>query len=196
MTPFSPAAVTVYSNCDEVRLTRGADGRQYTWCQPHDSVGMPSPVITFPDVFDVYTDKQLSRSRRQADSYLLAEGLIDGKVVATHKVMPARRPNRIKLWVDNEGVPLRADGSDMVVVVAAITDERGTIKRLNFSWGVVPVAVDDPQATTSHLERAEHFIANCDAIAPGESAVITAGQQTGSSKATPRGTNLVKIYWK
>ena len=32
--------------------------------------------------------------------------------------------------------------------------------------------------------------------APGESAVITAGQQTGSSKATPRGTNLVKIYWK
>ena len=29
-----------------------------------------------------------------------------------------------------------------------------------------------------------------------ESAVITAGQQTGSSKATPRGTNLVKIYWK
>ena len=131
MTPFSPAAVTVYSNCDEVRLTRGADGRQYTWRQPHDSVGMPSPVITFPDVFDVYTDKQLSRSRRQADSYLLAEGLIDGKVVATHKVMPARRPNRIKLWVDNEGVPLRADGSDMVVVVAAITDERGTIKRLS-----------------------------------------------------------------
>ena len=30
MTPFSQAAVTVYSNCDEVRLTRGADGRQYT----------------------------------------------------------------------------------------------------------------------------------------------------------------------
>ena len=80
--------------------------------------------------------------------------------------------------------------------IYALTPDPGTIKRLNFSWGVVPVAVDDPQATTSHLERAEHFIANCDAIAPGESAVITAGQQTGSSKATPRGTNLVKIYWK
>ena len=26
-------------------------------------------------------DKQLSRSRKQADSYLLAEGLVDGKVV-------------------------------------------------------------------------------------------------------------------
>ena len=80
--------------------------------------------------------------------------------------------------------------------IYALTPDPGTIKRLNFSWSVVPVAVDDPQATTSHLERAEHFIANCDAIAPGESAVITAGQQTGSSKATPRGTNLVKIYWK
>ncbi|WP_299395854.1 pyruvate kinase [uncultured Desulfovibrio sp.] len=80
--------------------------------------------------------------------------------------------------------------------IYALTPDPGTIKRMNFSWGVVPVAVEKPQIIASHLERAEHFIAHCDAIAPGESAVITAGQQTGSSKATPRGTNLVKIYWK
>lgn len=79
--------------------------------------------------------------------------------------------------------------------IYALTPDPATIRRLNFSWGVVPVEVQDP-STTSHLERAEQFIATSDAIAPGESAVITAGQQTGSSKATPRGTNLVKIYWK
>ena len=80
--------------------------------------------------------------------------------------------------------------------IYALTPDPDTIKRMNFSWGVVPVAVEDPRAVANHLDRAENFIARCDAIGPGESAVITAGQRTGSSKATPRGTNLVKIYWK
>ena len=56
---------------------------------------------------------------------------MDGKVVATHQVFPARRPAKLLLWADDEGVPLQADGSDMVVVVAAIADEQGNIKRLN-----------------------------------------------------------------
>lgn len=68
---------------------------------------MPSPVITFSDVFDFMYDKQLSRGRKQADSYLLAEGLIAGKVVATHKVMPARRPSKILLWADDEKVSMK-----------------------------------------------------------------------------------------
>ena len=131
MTPFSPADVTVYSNCDEVRLTYGKDGKTQVYRKPQTEEGMPSPVITFENVFDVMKDKELSRSRRQADSYLLAEGLMDGKVVATHKVFPARRPSRLLLWADDEGVPLQANGSDMVVVVAAIADNNGNIKRLN-----------------------------------------------------------------
>ena len=62
---------------------------------------------------------------------MLAEGLINGKVVATHKVVPARRPEKIILRLDNEGTDLRADGSDFVTVVAAVADRNGTIKRLN-----------------------------------------------------------------
>ena len=76
-------------------------------------------------------DKALSRERKQDDVYLLAEGLIDGKVVATHKVVPARRPEKILLWVDNEGTDLKADGSDFITVVAAVADKHGNIKRLN-----------------------------------------------------------------
>lgn len=131
MTPFSPKDVTVYSNCDEVRLTYCKDGKQLVYKKEKTNEGMPSPVITFKDVWDVMYDKQLARARKHADSYLLAEGLVDGKVVATHKVMPARRPSQIKLWADNESMQTTADGSDLITIVAAITDDNGNIKRLN-----------------------------------------------------------------
>lgn len=131
MTPFSGKDVTVYSNCDEVRLTFNKGGKTYTYKKDKNRPGMPSPVITFPDVYDFMVDKALSRAKKQDDVYLLAEGLIDGKVVATHKVVPARRPEKILLWVDNEGTDLKADGSDFVTVVAAVADKNGNIKRLN-----------------------------------------------------------------
>lgn len=131
MTPFSGKDITVYSNCDEVRLTFNKGGKTYTYKKDKNRPGMPSPVITFPDVYDFMMDKAFSRTQKQDDVYLLAEGLIDGKVVATHKVVPARRPEKILLWMDNEGTDLKADGSDFVTVVAAVADKNGNIKRLN-----------------------------------------------------------------
>ena len=131
MTPFSPKDVTVYSNCDEVRLTYATTGKTYEYKKEKREKGMPSPVITFKDVFDVMKDKNMARKNKHEDTYLLAEGIIDGKVVATHKVYPARRPSRILLWVDNEDMKLEANGSDYVTVVAAIADDKGDIKRLN-----------------------------------------------------------------
>ena len=131
MTPFSPKDVTVYSNCDEVRLTVFKEGKQYHFKKEKREKGMPSPVITFKDAYDFMQDKALSRKRKQADVYMFAEGLIDGKVVATHRVSPARRPSRLLLWVDNEGMQMEANGSDIVTVVAAVADENGNIKRLN-----------------------------------------------------------------
>lgn len=131
MTPFSNKDVTVYSNCDEVRLTYNEGGKTHTYTKPVTKEGMPSPIITFKDAYDFMVDKQLSREGKQKDVYLLAEGLIGGKVVATHKVIPARRPEKILLWVDNQGTKLEADGSDFVTVVAAVADKNGNIKRLN-----------------------------------------------------------------
>lgn len=131
MTPFSGKDVTVYSNCDEVRLTYLKGGQTQTYVHKQEKEGMPHPVITFENVYDFMKDKALSRQGKQADVYLLAEGLIDGKVVATHKVAPARRPEKLLLWVDNEGTDLKADGSDFVTVIAAVADKDGNIKRLN-----------------------------------------------------------------
>lgn len=131
MTPFSPKDVTVYSNCDEVRLTYCKNGKQFIYKKEKTDEGMPSPIITFKDVWDVMYDKQLARKSKHEESYLLAEGIVDGEVVATHKVMPARRPSKIILWADNEGTETIADGSDLITVIAAIADENGNIKRLN-----------------------------------------------------------------
>ena len=47
MTPFSGKDVTVYSNCDEVRLTFNKGGKTYTYKKDKNRPGMPSPVITF-----------------------------------------------------------------------------------------------------------------------------------------------------
>ena len=131
MTPFSSRDVTVYSNCDEVRLTFNQGGETRIYKRENNRKGMPSPIIVFEDVYDFMQDKIRSRANRQDEVFLLAEGLIDGKVVATHCVRPARRPEQIILWLDHEDVALKADGSDLVTVVAAIADKNGRIKRLN-----------------------------------------------------------------
>ena len=133
LTPFSPEDVTVYSNCDEVRLTVFKGGKKYVYKKDPDHKGMPSPIITFEDAFHFMEWKAMARAGKQNDAYLLAEGLIGGKVVATHKRYPSGQPDRITLRLDNEGVRLKADGSDVVTVVAEIVDKRGTVKRLNNS---------------------------------------------------------------
>lgn len=128
MDPFSDKDVQVYSNCEEVRLTYFKGGKQFVHKREKTEQGMPSPIITFENV---YSFMDVKASRNQANVYLLAEGVIKGQVVATDTVYPARRPSKLVLWLDNEQTTLRADGSDCVVVVAGIADRNGNIKRLN-----------------------------------------------------------------
>lgn len=78
--------------------------------------------------------------------------------------------------------------------IYALTPEAETVKALNFSWGVIPVHIADPNAETSHMGRAERFIDANPIFQPEEYIVITAGQPKKGGQA--RGTNLVKIYWK
>ena len=130
MSPVSSKNVTVYSNCDEVRLTFLKDGKPQVYKKDLTRKGMPSPIITFNDAFDFMACKAKARSNKQEDVYLLAEGLIGGQVVATHKVTPSGRPCKVVLWLDSEGLDLVANGSDFVTVVAGIADANGNIKRL------------------------------------------------------------------
>lgn len=131
MTPFSSKDVTVYSNCQEVRLTFCKDGKTMTMTNASHAGGIKSPIMVFPDMYDFMTDKALTRNRHIDDVWLLAEGFIDGQLVATHRVTPARRPEKILLALDSDGVALKADGSDFVTVVASVVDANGNVRRLS-----------------------------------------------------------------
>lgn len=133
MTPFSSADVTVYSNCDEVRLiTSHGDTIQHI--RPHSdgmTEGMPSPPIVFYNAFDFMTDKDYARSGQHHKSFLKAEGYIDGIVVTTDIRMPSRRPAKLDIIFDTDSLCPIANGSDLFVAIAQITDANGIVKRLN-----------------------------------------------------------------
>lgn len=132
MTPFSPEDVTVFTNCDEVRLTLYENGKELVYKQKRNEfMDMPSPIVTFKDVYDYEDWKETSRSNQLEKVYMKAEGLIGNEVVATHIVRPANRAVKIRLSLDNENTALVADGSDIVTVVASVVDEMGNVKRLS-----------------------------------------------------------------
>lgn len=127
MTPFSSKDVTVFSNCDEVRLRFNKDGEEKVYIRNKDSKGIDYPIILFENSYDFMAYS----SEKRDDAYLEALGYIDGKEVAKHRVYPSRRPTKITLSLDNDSKELIANGSDFVTVIATITDNRGTVKRLN-----------------------------------------------------------------
>ncbi len=132
LTPFSPNDITVYSNCDQVRITLFGDNKkQWTLTKDANHRGMPSPIMVFEDVYQFSEWKFLARTQQQEDAYIVAEGIIDGEVVATHTRYPSGQAYRIQLRLDDENVPLIADGSDVTTIIAEIVDKRGTVKRLN-----------------------------------------------------------------
>ncbi|MCC8145137.1 MAG: glycoside hydrolase family 2 protein [Bacteroidales bacterium] len=130
MTPGSGKDVVIFSNCDEVRFTYNEGDFQYTYKKEPKENQMPSPPIVIKDVYDFMHTKYKKRNPETRDDVsMVAEGYIDGQLVATHKVMPAGRPSKIKLYLDNEGMDLYADGSDFVTLVASIVDDKGVERR-------------------------------------------------------------------
>lgn len=128
LTPFSPEDITVFSNCAKVRLTTfvGTD----TVRTAERKAG--ERWFTFEKAWNQMADKALSRSGKQREAFIVAEGLdASGKVVATDRRMAARRPTRLELTVDTMDLGVVADGGDLVVVTARMVDRQGTIKRLN-----------------------------------------------------------------
>jgi beta-galactosidase len=130
MTAFSESNVIVFSNCDSVRLT-AYEGKSWTKPVLHQKGHMPYAPVTFENVFDFWEARELSYIQKKWQRVsLLAEGIIDGKVVCSQKKMPSRRSTKIRLSIDKQGQDLAADGSDFVVVIAEITDDNGNVRRL------------------------------------------------------------------
>jgi beta-galactosidase len=131
MTPFSDQDVVVFSNCDSVRLSFLEGDRQMTLPVVHDPNGLPNAPVVFPHFWDFWEAREYSYKKREWQHVsLLAEGIVGGKVVVTEKKMPSRRSTKIRLYADEMGKKLVADGSDFIVVVAEITDDNGNVRRL------------------------------------------------------------------
>ncbi|AQT68810.1 Beta-galactosidase [Anaerohalosphaera lusitana] len=129
MTPFSSGDVWVYSNCEEIRLK--VFGEVFDTIRPADlDADMPHPPVKFENVYNFMDLKQLHRAKKWDQAKIVAEGLIDGKVVASTTRMPAKRKHHLDLIIDSGGMPLTADGSDVITVIARMVDKDGNIKRL------------------------------------------------------------------
>jgi len=130
MTPFSDANVTVFSNCDSVRLT-AYEGKSWTKPVVHAKGHIPYAPVTFENVYNFWEARDYSyRLKDWQKVSFLAEGIINGKVVCSEKKIPSRRSTKIRLYIDSLGKPLVADGSDFIVVMAKITDDNGNVRRL------------------------------------------------------------------
>jgi beta-galactosidase len=125
----SPLEVTVFSNCEKVRLTQ--NGQVVATQEPDSGYKIPHPPFTFK-VGDFSATRSMLFGNTTAPGALstpigslLAEGLIGGKVVATHLVHSPGEPKSMQLRVDTCGVDPVADGADWVRVYAHICDARG-----------------------------------------------------------------------
>ena len=131
MTQFSDSDVTVFSNCDSVRLTVFEGDKSVTLPVVHDANGIQCAPVVFKGFWDFWQAREYSYKQRNWQRVsLLAEGIRDGKVVVKEKKMPSRRSTKLRLYVDDMGKQLTADGSDFIVVVAEVTDDNGNVKRL------------------------------------------------------------------
>ena len=131
MSQFSEPDVVVFSNCDSVRLSVCDGARSWTLPVKHEAGHMPSAPVVFKNVWDFWEARDYSYTKKNWQAVnMVAEGIVDGKVVATQRKMPSRRSTKLRLYTDWEGKPLVADGSDFIVVVAEVTDDNGNVRRL------------------------------------------------------------------
>lgn len=152
MTQFSGPDVVVFSNCDSVRLSLFDGSRTWTLPVRHEKV-LPdqgsatvetlrgkmknegarpynAPVI-FKNVWDFWAARELSYKQRAWQKVCLrAEGIIGGRVATTATRMPSRRATKLRLYADERGRQLVADGQDFIVVVCEVTDDSGNVRRL------------------------------------------------------------------
>lgn len=112
------STIFVFSNCDSVRLFRngellGAKSRS-------------ANAATAPFVFNKGGSPYFSFALGSYEAgELKAEGILNGKVVCTHRVETPGEPHHLEINVADEGIAPTADGADMVPIYIKVCDEKG-----------------------------------------------------------------------
>lgn len=115
----STTDIPVFSNCDEVRLYQ--NGRLIGQQARKEQMETYGAVIEKGG-----SPFYLFNAGGYESGELKAEGLVDGKVVATHTVRTPGTPHHVEVIVPSHPVLSVADGSDMIPVYFRICDENGT----------------------------------------------------------------------
>ena len=124
----SPVTVTVFSNCEQVRLIQ--NGKEVATQEPDSGFHLPHPPFTFrltqfSELHSMLFATGVAKPGTPIGN-VRAEGLVGGTVVATHELQAPGVPSQIALVLDDCGIEMAADGSDWVRVYAHICDARGT----------------------------------------------------------------------
>ena len=198
----SPSTITVFSNCDEVRLLQ--NGKLIGTQKPDAGHLAAHPPFTFAargsangsangNANGGITEERsmlfasgVNDAGVQAGE-LRAEGLIGGQVVATHTVRSPGVPTHLELSADYAGHVLVADGSDWIRVYARLCDSRGT----TYPYGddMVSFAVSGPGAIIGDASiganpmRAEAGIATALVRANATPGALTVSAQAFGLKA-------------
>lgn len=124
----SPSVVTVFSNCEQVRLFQ--NGKLVATQTPDKGYHIPHPPFSFKVGFFSETRTMLFSGGVAPSGTeigeLRAEGIIGGKVATVHAIQSPGVPDHIELKLDTCGRDPVADGADWVRVFAHICDARGT----------------------------------------------------------------------
>jgi len=135
-TCWSPTTVTVFSNCEQVRLYQ--NGKLVATQEPDKGYVLDHPPFTFHaratnnEKSTYYMTNEVASAGAEAGYHYdaaeyKAEGLIGGQVVATHTIKAPGVMKRLVLEVDTAGRGLVADGGDWIRVHAKVCDARGTV---------------------------------------------------------------------
>lgn len=115
-TELSPNDVTVYSNAQKVRLYHNDVLVDELF---PENIDVAHPPFVFKDV--------RKKFKKRERSILRAEAIVNNRVVETVLQKSPGVPKKLKLEADFMGIPLKADGSDIVMIYCKMLDSDGNI---------------------------------------------------------------------
>lgn len=131
MTPFSSPDITIFTNCEEVRLVRYEKDTFHIKIKDLNR-SLPHPSVVFKNIFRFMDLKEIhGNPKLKHKANIVVQGLIDGKIVATDKRILVQKATNITLQRLSPNTPFNANGSDFVTVIASLTDNEGYPKRQN-----------------------------------------------------------------
>lgn len=118
--PDLDSSITVFSNCDQVRLFRN---NQLIGEMTKAENAKTAPFVAAKGGSPYYTFKT---GNYQAGE-LKAQGIMDGKVVCSHIIKTPGVAHHLEIEVADKGIKAIADGSDMVAFYVKVCDQNGTV---------------------------------------------------------------------